>query len=471
MPESLGTKARPLRIAIVGAGPSGFYAAGGLLQQKDYVLTVDMFDRLPAPFGLVRYGVAPDHQKIKAVTRVFDRTASDTRFRFYGNIDFGSDITHADLKEHYDQIVYAVGAQSDRKLNIPGEDFRNSLSATEFVAWYNGHPCCSNIDIDLDCETVVVVGVGNVAADVARILAKSESELQTTDIADYALERLKHSKVRDIYVLARRGPAQAKFSNPELKELGELEIADLVISPEALELDPFSQEAAAEDPGVQRNLATMRAHAGRGLSGKQRRIHLMFLASPVEIISAGGDRISSVRIERNQLQADETGYLNSQGTGEFETLPACMVLRSVGYRGIPLDDVPYDTRRGVIPNRAGRVINPESDQSIPGEYVVGWAKRGPSGVIGTNKPDAFETVREMLADIETTARAPSPDASSIEGLLEERSLRFVSIAGWRVLDRIEIAEGAKEGRPRAKFTQVQDMLDALDAAVKLKVAG
>ena len=471
MSSNLGSKSHPLRVAIVGAGPSGFYAAGGLLQQTDIVVTVDMFDRLPAPYGLVRYGVAPDHQKIKAVTKVFDRTASDQRFRFFGNVDFGNDISHSELKQHYDQIVYAVGAQSDRRLNIPGEDLRNSLSATEFVAWYNGHPFFSDIDIDLDCESVVVVGVGNVAADVARILAKSEAELQSTDIADYALQRLKDSKVRDIYVLARRGPAQAKFTNPELKELGELEIADLVISPESLVLDPVSQEAVNNDPGVQRNMATMTMYANRESSGKERRIHLRFLASPVEILSDDGQRIASVRIERNELRADDTGYLNAVGTGEYETLPACMVLRSVGYRGIPLDNVPYDKRRGVIPNRDGRVTNPETDLPVPGEYVVGWAKRGPSGVIGTNKPDALETVRAMLEDIPTTVPAPVPDPAAITVLLQERGRRFVTIGEWRVLDRMEIEAGAATGRPRVKFTQIREMLDVLDAARAEPVRG
>ncbi len=466
----LGSEKRPLRVAIIGAGPSGFYAAGGLLQQSEYSVTVDMFDRLPAPYGLVRYGVAPDHQKIKSVTRIFDRTASSPRFRFFGNIDFGTDITHADLKQHYDHIIYAVGAQSDRKLGIPGEDLRNSLSATEFVAWYNGHPFFSDLDFDLDCETAIVVGVGNVAMDVARILARSIAELKVTDIADHALERLERSRVRDIYVLSRRGPAQAKFTNPEIRELGELEDADVIVRADELELDPASEKEIAEDPRAARNLDILREFAARQPSGKPKRLHLRFLVSPVELIADDDGSVASVRIERNKLEPNDSGYLNAIGLGEFETLPSCLALRSVGYKGIALEDVPYDERRGTIPNREGRVIDPASGKRLPGEYVVGWAKRGPSGVIGTNKPDALETVRLMLEDIAATPPAPQPDPASIDAILEQRELQSISIDAWRILDRIEVAEGEKQGRPRVKFTHVHEMLEALEQALKMPVA-
>ena len=470
MSSHLGNTHRPIRVAIIGAGPSGFYAAGGLLQQNDVEYSIDMFDKLPAPFGLVRYGVAPDHQKIKSVTKIFDRTASHESFRFFGNVRYGVDLTHQDLRQHYDQIIYAVGAQSDRKLGIPGEDSRNSLSATEFVAWYNGHPDFADLDIDLDCESIVVVGVGNVAADVARVLAKSDEELGVTDMADYALARLRESNVKDIYVLARRGPAQAKFTNPEIKELGELDVADLVISPDELVLDPISEEAAANDAGIQRNLTTMRGQAERSTGGKPRRIHLRFLVSPVEIVTDEDGRITGVRLERNKLEADDTGYLNAVGTGEYETIPACMVLRSVGYRGLPLPDVPYDKRRGVIPNREGRVYNPETDEIVPGEYVVGWAKRGPSGVIGTNKPDALDTVNAMISDVPALTPAPSPEPKEINALLNERGVRYVSIEEWRKLDKLELTRGTSLGRPRVKFTDVDQMLEALGAPHKVPSA-
>jgi ferredoxin--NADP+ reductase len=447
--KELGTADRPLRVAIIGAGPSGFYAAGALLQQKEITVSVDMFDRLPTPYGLVRYGVAPDHQKIKSVIKVYERTAADPRFRFYGNVDFGADVTHADLRQHYDQIVYAVGAQSDRKLNIPGEDLRGSLSATEFVAWYNGHPDFVDLDLDLSCETAIVVGVGNVAMDVARVLAKSIEELKETDIADHALEVLAASNVKDIYVLSRRGPAQVKFTPPEIKEFGELAIA----------------EASSE---TQRNLDHLRDLSTRELTGKPRRVHFAFQVSPVELI--GDDKVTAVRIEKNRLEADESGYINAVGTGEYETIPAGLVLRSVGYKGLPLEDVPYDKRKGTIPNDQGRVKHAETGEVVSGEYVAGWAKRGPSGVIGTNKPDAVETVQMMLADLPNLTPAPQPDPTAIDALLEERQLNFVTMEGWRILDQIEVDKGKAQGRPRVKFTRIQEMLEALHAEVHIKAA-
>ena len=281
MTQQLGSAQRPLRVAIVGAGPSGFYAAGGLLQQKDTHVLVDMFDRLPAPFGLVRYGVAPDHQKIKSVTRVYERTAADPRFRFFGHVSYGADITLADLHVFYDQIVFAVGAQSDRRLGVPGEDLRGSLSATEFVAWYNGHPDYVDLDVDLSVKTVVVVGVGNVAMDVARILAKTVHELKVTDITDHALAALEASQVEDIYVVARRGPAQVKFTYAEVKEFGELADADPVVLAADMELDPLSAAEIAQDTAAQKNLEILREYAHRPLSGKKRRVHFTFLSSPV----------------------------------------------------------------------------------------------------------------------------------------------------------------------------------------------
>lgn len=463
MTDQLGTTERPLRVAIIGAGPSGFYAAGALLQQKAVTVLVDMFDRLPTPHGLVRYGVAPDHQKIKAVVKVYDRTAADPRFRFFGNVKLGKDITHTDLRRHYDQIVYAVGAQADRKLNIPGEDLTGSLSATEFVAWYNGHPDFADLAPDLRCETAVVVGVGNVAMDVARILAKSVDELRDTDMTDAALATLATSQIKDIYVLSRRGPAQVKFTPPEIKEFGELTMADVVVNEADLILDPLSAAEAAADTEAQRNLEYLHEYAARPLTGKPRRVHFRFLTSPVELLGEAG-RVSAVRIEKNELRTDDKGYLNAHGTGVFETIPAGLVLRSVGYKGIPLADVPYDKRSGIIPNEQGRVKDPERGQVLVGEYVVGWAKRGPSGVIGTNKPDAAETVEKMLADLPILPPAPQPDLAAIDALLEERQIQVVTIDGWRLLDRLEIENGQAQGKPRVKFTRIQEMLAALRVA-------
>ena len=460
MSQPLGILERPLRVAIIGAGPSGFYAAGALLQQKDVVVAIDLFDRLPTPYGLVRYGVAPDHQKIKAVTKLYERIASQPRFRFFGNIQFGRDLTLADLHCHYDQILYAVGTEADRHLNIPGESLCGSLSATEFVAWYNGHPDFVDLRVDLSRETAVVVGVGNVAMDVTRILAKSVDELKGTDIADYALDQLATSQVRNIYVLARRGPAQVKFTPAEIKELGELAEADIVIDPSELELDPVSAAEIANDSEARKNIEHLQTYATRSLTSKPRRIHFRFLVSPVEILGTDG-RVTAVRIEKNRLLADAAGTLNAQGTGQFETLPAGLLLRSVGYKGTPLADVPYEPRTGTIPNEQGRVKNPATATVVPGEYVVGWAKRGPQGVIGTNRPDAAETVKLMLEDVPVLTPAPEPDPAAIDRLLAARNLPFVTIEDWRTIDKIEVTKGNAQGKPRVKFTRVQEILDIL----------
>lgn len=466
MTIQVGTAERPLRVAIIGAGPAGFYAAGSLLQQKNVQVSIDMFDRLPAPHGLVRYGVAPDHQKIKSVAKLYDRTAAHSQFRFFGNVEFGKDILHADLRRYYDQIVYAVGTQADRKLNIPGENLIGSLSATEFVAWYNAHPDFDELEVDLACESAVVVGVGNVAMDVARILAKTVDELKETDIADYALEKLAASQIKDIYVLSRRGPAQVKFTPPEIKEFGELANADIVVDPAELVLDPLSAAEILDDTEAKKNIEHLRDYATRSLSGKLRRVHFRFLVSPVELYGDNG-KVTAVHVEKNILRPDETGYLNAQGTGQFETIPAGLVLRAVGYRGIPLPDVPYDTRKGIISNTQGRVKNYETNALLVGEYVVGWAKRGPTGVIGTNKPDAAETVAHMWEDLPHIAPAPQPEPAAINALLEARGVQFVSIDQWRQLDQIEITEGELRGKPRVKFTDVDEIWEALRAAMSL----
>jgi ferredoxin--NADP+ reductase len=452
-----------LRIAVVGAGPSGFYAAGALLQQKDYHVSIDIFDRLPTPYGLVRYGVAPDHQKIKSVIKIYERTLSDARVRYFGNVDLGSDISHDEMKAHYDQIIYAVGAQSDRKLEIPGEDLPGSFSATEFVAWYNGHPDFLDYEVDLSAESVVVIGVGNVAMDVTRILAKSIHELETTDIADYALEKLRHSKVKHIHILARRGPVQAKFTNPEIKELGELEIADVIVKPEDLILDPASQAELEADRTTQRNLETLHEFAQRPLSGKPRQIHFHFLRSPVELY--GEDRVTGLRMEKNLLVSKEGGYVACEGIGQYEELPAGLVFRAIGYRSVPIPGVPFYERWGLIPNEKGRVTVTHKGEILPGEYVVGWAKRGPTGIIGTNKPDAVETVNLMIEDVPTLTPVPDDkaNAGAIVDLLRARDVDFINFADWQILDQLERERGEAQGRPRVKFTDVGEMLALVHA--------
>ena len=450
-------------MAIVGAGPSGFYAAGALLQQSRYPVSIDVFDRLPAPFGLVRYGVAPDHQKIKRVARVFEKTAEDERVRFFGNVSYGRDLDHDDLLRLYDQVIYAVGGQSDRKLGLPGEDLEGSWSSTEFVYWYSGHPDFVDLPVDLGHSTVAVVGIGNVAMDVARVLAKPASELSTTDIADGALETLADSRVTDVHVLARRGPVQAACTPAELKELGEIEGVAVVVDPADLELDPESEKALQDDRQAQRNLEVLRELAEKGAGeDARRRLHLRFLVSPVELLGSDG-KVSGLVIEKNELSATGSGYLAAVGTGRRETLLATLVIRAIGYRSVALPDLPFDERRGVIPNREGRIVDPANDRVLPREYVVGWVKRGPTGLIGSNKPDAAETVDRMLEDVPTLTPAEEPDPAAVERLFAERGVRCVEYGHWQRLDRLEVERGEAAGRPRIKFCRVEDMLQALDA--------
>jgi len=466
MPTKLEAKERPLRVAIIGAGPSGFYTAQNLFKQKTYDVLVDMFDHLPTPYGLVRYGVAPDHQKIKAVTRVYDRIARDKRFRFFGNVTFGEDITHDEMLNHYDQVVYAVGAQSDRRLNIPGENLERSYPATHFVAWYNAHPDYSHLTFDLSIDKVAVIGVGNVAMDVARIMVLSPDELERTDIADYALDVLRHSHIRDVYIIARRGPAQAKFTEHELSELAELEVTDVIIDPAELELDPLSAAAIEGDHEKQANLEIMREYAELGATGHPKRIHFLFLRSPVELIGDETGGVARMKLEKNVLRPTETGYLASHGTGEYEYLDVGMVVRAIGYRGQPLPDVPFNERRGVISNRDGRVTVYETGEVVPREYVVGWAKRGATGVIGTNRPDAAGTVQVMLDDAPTITLAADDLATpeAVVALLKARGVRYITWQDWKKIDAAEVAAGRALGRPRVKFTTVQAMLEVLNGS-------
>ncbi len=461
--RQLGTNTHPVRVAIIGSGPSGFYVAEHLLKQKKFVVEIDMFERLPTPYGLVRFGVAPDHQKIKSVTAVFEKIAAYPRFHFYGYVEFGKDVTLQDLRDYYHQIVYTTGAQTDRRLEIPGEDLQGSHPATEFVAWYNGHPHYRNYQFDLTQERVAVVGVGNVAVDVARILCRTPEELAVTDIADYALEALRHSRVKEVYMLGRRGPAQAAFTNPEIKELGELTGADILVRPEEVELDELSQAALAksQDRTILRKIEILQGYAIQRVHQKPRKLILRFLVSPVELIGKG--QVVAMRLVKNKLYVTEAGSLRPQPTDQFEELPVGLVFRSVGYQGVPLPGVPFNERWGVILNQKGRVLLPESLQPVPGEYTAGWIKRGPTGVIGTNKPDALETVNCMLEDLEKGAiLSPShPESSAAEQLIRERQPDYFSFADWLRLDALEVAKGAASGRPRVKFTRIEDMLAVL----------
>ncbi|HSL65326.1 MAG TPA: FAD-dependent oxidoreductase [Gaiellaceae bacterium] len=454
---------RPRRVAIVGSGPAGFYAAGALLT-ADPPAEVDMIERLPTPWGLVRLGVAPDHPKLKDVSRAFERIAQRPGFRFLGNVELGRDVEHADLARLYDAVLYAVGAQTDRRLGIPGEDLPGSWSATELVAWYNGHPDYQHLEFDLSAERVVVVGAGNVALDVVRMLALTREELAPTDATDRAIEQIVAAGIRELVLLARRGPAQAAFTPPELKELGELAGADVVVDPADLELDAASAAHAASDTHAQRNLEVLRDYAARAPTGKPRAIRLRFAVSPVAIL--GEERVEAVEIVRNELVADERGRVTAVPTDERETIPCGLVFRSVGYHGIALPDLPFDEGRGIVPNDRGRVLAPDGSP-LPGVYCAGWIKRGPTGVIGTNKKDATETVALLLEDARE-GRLPPAEGGDLLELLTGRGASPVLYEGWEAIDAVEKGLGEPQGRPRVKLCSWDELLAAAAHPLELR---
>ncbi len=461
--DAIGTDANPLRVAIVGSGPTGFYTAEHLFKQKDRVVEVDLYERLPTPFGLVRGGVAPDHQKIKSVTKAYDRIAANPRFRYYGNVELGADVSLEDLMRHYHQIVFTVGAQIDRSMDIPGEELKRSHAATEFVAWYNGHPDYRDREFDLSQESVAVVGVGNVAVDVCRILCRSPEELAKTDIADYALEELAASKVKTVTMLGRRGPAQAAFTNPEIKELGEMEVADIQVPEEDAAIDAATREFMEKnpDPSTDRKIEILQQYAREKRSGKPKRLVLRFRVSPVELLAGADGGVRAVKLVKNELFLDPKGGIKPRATSTFEELPAGLVFRSVGYKGVALPGIPFRDDWGVIPNEKGRVL--ESGQAVKGLYCAGWIKRGPTGVIGTNKPDALETVERMLEDAAKGLHLTpeSASASAAESMVKSRKPSFVSYEDWKKLDALEVEKAQGTERPRVKFTSVGDMLRAL----------
>ena len=462
---AVGTAEHPLRVAVVGAGPAGFYIAEHLLRRPEVVVDLDMLDRLPTPFGLVRLGVAPDHQKIKAVTAAFDKVAAHPRFRFFGGVELGKDVTVADLRAHYHQIVYTTGAQTDRRMGIPGEDLLGSHPATEFVAWYNGHPDYRECQFDLSQERVAVVGVGNVAVDVARILCRTPAELAATDIAEHALEALRRSRVREVYLLGRRGAAQAAFTNPEIKELGELAGADIAVVPEEVALDALSRESLERigDRAGLKKVEILQSYARRAAGTKPRRLVVRFLVSPAAVLDSGDGAVGGIRLVRNRLVATATGTIQAQPTDQQEDLPVGLVFRSVGYRGVPLPGVPFDDKWGVVLNEKGRVLDPDSKHRLPGEYTAGWIKRGPTGVIGTNKPDAAETATAMLEDAATgsTLTPAEPEPAAVERFMSQRRPHYVNWGDWLRLNQLEIERGRARGAPRLKFTRVDEMLAAL----------
>ncbi|MFD4326484.1 FAD-dependent oxidoreductase [Nocardioides sp. NPDC058538] len=444
-PQRRLTRTGPFRVAVVGAGPAGMYAADELLKHPE--ISVDVFDRLPTPYGLVRAGVAPDHQNTKQIERLFAQIESQPGFRYFLGVEVGKDVSHAELAARYHAVVYTVGAASDRALGIEGDDLPGSLSATDFVGWYNGHPDKQDLPVHLDPESlpsgrVVLVGNGNVALDCARILAEDPERLAGTDIAEGPLAILRDSAVREVVVLGRRGPGEAAFTVPELVGLMGHTGVNVVVDTGDHPLEGVTERSADTTTRLLHELA------GREVRPELRTIVLRFLSSPVRVL--GEDRVTGVEVGRNRLERDENGVVRAVPTGETEVLETGMLLRAVGYKGLPVADLPYDAATGTVPNERGRVL--------PGVYVAGWVKRGPNGFIGTNKSDATETVEQVLDDLDTD-RIPAPvgDAREITAVVRSRQPGMVDLAGWQAIDREEKRRGAETGRPRIKITDVEEM--------------
>ena len=449
----------PLQVAIVGSGPSGFYAAEALLRRRTGV-HVDMFDRLPTPFGLVRGGVAPDHPKIKQVTLVYDKIARSPGFAFLGNVEIGRTLTIEQLRSAYHVVILACGASADRRLGIPGEDLAGSHTATEFVGWYNAHPDYRDRGFDFSGECAVVIGQGNVAGDVARILATPVDDLRRTDIAEHALAALAESRIRDIYVVGRRGPAQIKFTPVELKELGQIRDCAAIVAGEDLELGAActAEISDARNDDAKKNMSLLRAFAAATPAGCSRRIRLRFFETPVRINGPG--RVRSVTLAKNRMEGPPFAQV-AVATAQTLDLPCSLVLRSVGYRAVAVPGVSFDERAGIIPNHKGRCLI--GQDPMPGMYVTGWIKRGPTGIIGTNRADSVETVESIFEDLSKARVTPKPGAAALRDALCARGERIVSYGEWQKIDVAERGRGQVRDKPREKYTLVSEMIAAIDA--------
>jgi len=457
----------PLQVAIVGSGPGGFYAAEALLRRRPDA-RVDMFDRLPTPFGLVRGGVAPDHPKIKQVCLVYEKIARSPNFAFFGNVKIGRDLTIGELRSAYHVIILACGASADRRLGIAGEDLAGSHTATEFVGWYNGQPDYRDRVFDFSTDRAVIIGQGNVAGDVARILATPVDDLRRTDIAEHALAALEHSRIRDIYVIGRRGPGQIKFTPVELKELGQVRNCAAIVAAQDLELGSVCQAEIADQRSdeAKKNVDVLRGFAAAASCGKDgggssgRRIWFRFLETPLRI--AGPGRVESVTLAKNRMEGPPFAQV-AVATSQTLDLRCGLLFRSVGYKGVAISGVNFDERAGIIPNRKGRCM--AGEEPIPGLYVTGWIKRGPSGVIGTNRADSVETVEAIVEDLGAMRPAPKAGAAGLRDALGAAGMRAVSYAEWQKIDVAERSRGQPRGKPREKFTAVAEMIGALDAVV------
>ncbi|MBF0490147.1 MAG: NADP oxidoreductase [Candidatus Omnitrophica bacterium] len=449
---------RPLRVAIVGAGPAGFYSAGALFKLSIPV-QVDMFEKLPAPFGLVRYGVAPDHQKIKEVIKVFEKTAGNPAFSYFGNVEVGRDIKVDQLRSFYDAVIFTYGTEADKRLGIPGENFKSSHTATEFVGWYNGHPTFQERQFDFSHEVAVVMGQGNVAMDVARILCQTPDELKKTDIFQGALEALAQSKIKEVYLFGRRGPLQASFTPEEIKEMGELQDCYPVIDPRDLELNESSHIELSDpmDPRGKKKYEIMKSFISKESKGKQKKFILRFYRTPVAILGLG--KVSKIRFEINKL-VGRPHEQKVEGTGQFEEISCGLFLCSIGYAGLPIEGLPFSSQRGIVPNERGRVLTGE--RIVPGFYAAGWIKRGPSGIIGVNKHDAEETIASLIEDLDSLTPCENPNSDAVKKLLDDRGVRSVNFIDWKKIDLAEIARGLYLSKPREKFITIHDMLGVID---------
>ena len=455
--KNSGNARGPLHVAIVGSGPSGFYAAEALLR-SEVDARISMIERLPTPYGLVRSGVAPDHPNLKQPMIVYDRIARMEGFSFLGNVTIGRDVTVDELRVTHHAVIMACGAQVDRRMGIAGEDLRGSHTATEFVGWYNGHPDFRDRSFDLSHEVAVVVGQGNVAADVCRILAKPIDELRNSDISAHAVEILAESKIRQFYVIGRRGPAQAKFTSKELRELGAVTDCVADVNADECILNDESEKELAERSNMNaaKNMKLFREFVDRSASDARRRITFRFHASPKGLV--GQERVEKIVLTRNRLEGVAFSQV-ARPTEETEEIDCGIVFRSIGYRGIPIPGLPFDEDRGVLPNKVGRIH--EGDRPLLGLYITGWLKRGPSGIIGTNRACSTETVENLLADVSSLHTGPKAGAEGLQPLLAKRGARAVNLSDWLDIDSAEVERGMKQGKPREKFTRVDDMLNLL----------
>jgi ferredoxin--NADP+ reductase len=447
-----------LRLAIVGAGPAGIYAADILLKaEKGFDVSIDLFEQLPAPYGLVRYGVAPDHPRIKGIINALRDVLDSGQIRLFGNVLFGRDITLDDLKQHYNAVIFSTGSIKDAPLVVPGIDLEGSYGAADFVSWYDGHPDFPR-EWPLDASSVAVIGNGNVALDVARMLAKHADNLLPTEIPANVYEGLKNSPVTDVHVFGRRGPAQVKFSPLELRELGELEDVDMIVYDEDFEYDQASKDAIASNKQVFVIDKVLTQWRARETGSASRRLHLHFHAKPLEI--TGTDRVESIRYERTEPD----GAGGTRGTGEIREIPIQALYRAVGYFGSPLDGIPFDEKRGVIPNREGQVID-DNDEQLHGIYATGWIKRGPVGLIGHTKSDAMETIKHVMNDQANWWAPARPEESAVVELLESRGVEFTNLDGWHNLDQHELGLGEAVGRTRIKVVERDEMVRVSNAAL------